>query len=55
MTSDARIDDRPPIGNFLTDRFSALFQSDRDTNGGGIMLYVREGIPVNILSTENVL
>ena len=34
--------DNFPIEIFLIDGFSNLFQFDRDVNGGGIMLYVRE-------------
>ena len=40
-------------GNFLINSFSTPFWSDRDANGGGILLYVREEIPANLLATEN--
>ena len=47
MISETKIDDSFPTGNFLTDGFHKSFPSERDANGGGIMLYVREDIPVN--------
>ena len=40
-----KIDNRFPVGNFITDGFSTPYRLDRDSNGGGIMLYVREYIP----------
>ena len=37
MILETKIDNSFPIGNFLIDGFSTPFQSERDTNGGGIM------------------
>ena len=51
--SESKIDDSFPIVNFIIDRFSTPYWSDRDANGGGIMLYVREDIPANLLASEN--
>ena len=49
--SETKIDDSFPVGNFVIDGFSTPYQLDRDSNGGGIMLYVREDIPSNLLAT----
>ena len=45
MISETKIDDSSPLGNFLTCRFSKPYRLDRDSLGGGILLYVREDTP----------
>lgn len=52
MTSETKVDDSFPVGNFVTEGFSSPYRLDCDSNGGGIMLYVREYIPSNLLATE---
>ena len=53
MISETKIDESFPIRNFLTDSCTTPFRSERNANGGGIMLYVREDISANLLATEN--
>ena len=53
MISETKIDERFPQGNFLIDGFSSPYRLDRDSKGGGIMLYVREDIPSNFLASDN--
>ena len=55
MISETKIDDSFPIGNFLLDEFSTTFQPERDAHRGGIILYVKEDIRVNLLVKENVV
>ena len=52
MISETKIDDSSPLGNFLTCRFSKPYRLDRDSLGGGILLYVREDIPTNLTEVE---
>ena len=52
MISEIKIDYSFPVGNFVIDGFSTRYRLDRDSNGGGIMLYVREDIPSNLLATD---
>ena len=52
MVSETKIDDSFPVGNFVIDGFSTPYRLDRESNGGGIMLYVREDIPSNLLATD---
>ena len=52
MISETKIDDSFPIGNFLIHGFSPPYRLDRDSKGGGIMLYIREDIPSNLLATN---
>ena len=52
MVSEIKIDNSFPVGNFLIDGFSTPYPFDSDNNGGGIILYVREDIPSNLLVTD---
>ena len=38
-----------PSGQFVIKGYSTPFRLDRNQNGGGLLLYVREGIPCKIL------
>ena len=44
MISGTKLDESFPQGIFLIDGFSSPYRLDRDSKGGGIMLYVREDI-----------
>ena len=48
----AKIDDSFPIGNFTIHGFSPPYRLDRYSKDGGIMLYIREDIPSNLLATD---
>ena len=50
MISETKLDDTFPTWQFLIDGFKTPFRLDRNKNGGGIMLFVREGIPAKFLS-----
>ena len=52
MVSETKIDDSFPIGNFLIHGVSPHNRLDRDSKGGGIMLYIREDVPSNLLATD---
>ena len=52
LVSETKIDDSFPNGNFLIDGFSTLYRLDRNSNGGGLMLFVREDIPSNLIEAE---
>ena len=49
---DVLIDNSFPVSNFVIDGSSTPYRLDRDSSGGGIMLYVREDIPCNLLATD---
>ena len=40
-------------GQFLLDGHNVPFRSDRDGNGGGILLFIRENIPSKLLPINN--
>ena len=52
MVLETKINSSFPVGNFVIDGFSTPYRLDRDSNGGGIMLYVRENIPANLFATD---
>ena len=52
MVSETKLDDRFPEGQFLIKGFHSPFRFDRNRNGGGIMLNVREDIPAKLLSYD---
>ena len=52
LVPETKIDDSFPIENFLIDLFSLLYRLDRNSNGGGLMLFVREDISWNLVEAE---
>ena len=52
MIPESKLDDSFPHSQFLIDGFHTPFKFDRNINGGGILLYVREDIPAKILSHD---
>ena len=52
LVSETRVDDSFPNGNFLVDGSSTPYRLDRNSNGGRLMLFVREDIPSNLVEAE---
>ena len=52
MVSETKLDDSFREGQFLIKGFPSLFRFDRNRNGAGIMIYVREDIPAKLLSHD---
>ena len=50
MTSETKLDESFPPVQFLLDGYCDPFCFDRDGNGGGILLYIRDDIPSKLLS-----
>ena len=50
MISETKLDESFPVGQFLMDGYSVPYRLDRDGNGVGILLYIRENIPSKLLS-----
>ena len=53
LISETKIDDSFLKGQFLIQGFSAPYRLDRNCQGGGLMLFVREDIPSNLLTIED--
>ena len=55
MLSETKLDSSFPEGQFFIDGYTKPYRMDRNDKGGGIMLYVREGIASKLLkSSHNV-
>ena len=50
VVTETKVDASFPASQFKIDGFSIPFRLDRTSNGGGIMIYVREDIPSKILN-----
>ena len=52
MISEIKIDDSFRVGQFLIAGFCTAYRLDRNSKGGGILLYVREDIPSNLITVD---
>ena len=52
MISETKLDDSFPEGQFFLDGYHTPFRFDRNGNGGGILLYVREDIPGKVVHCD---
>ena len=53
MISETKVDDSFPDGQLVLDDFGRPFRLDRNRNGGGIMLFIRNDIPAKVVSTDD--
>ena len=53
MILETKIDESFPKAKFLIEGFSTSYRLDRDSNGGGTLLYVREDIPTILIAFED--
>ena len=47
---ETKLDSSFPVSQFLIDGYSEPYRLDRNRNGGGVMIYVREDIPSRLLN-----
>ena len=52
MISETKIDDSFPVGQFLIEGVFTPYRLDLDSKGEGILLYVREDIPSNLITVD---
>ena len=50
LVSETKLDDSFPSAQFLMSGFCKPYGLDRYSNGGGLMLYIREDIPSRLLT-----
>ena len=50
IISETKLDESFPVGQFLINGYGVPYRLDRDGNGGGILLYIREDTPSKLLS-----
>ena len=53
MISETKLDDSFPTAQFLLPGFSAPYRPGTNSNGGGIMLYIREDILSKLLNGKS--
>ena len=53
--SETKLDDSFPAGQFKIPGYTSPFRLDRNQNGDGILVFVREDIAVKFLSSEENL
>ena len=51
--TETKLDETFPKSQFLIDGYSLPFRQDRNSNGGGVIICVREDIPCKMLSKHN--
>ena len=50
LISETKLDDSFPTAQFLIKGFDAPYRFDRNSKGGGLLLYIREDTPPKILT-----
>ena len=52
MISETKIDKNFPLGQNKINGSNSPFRLNRNSNGGGIMLFVRQNIPAKLIASE---
>ena len=52
MIPETKLDPSFPTGQFHIHDFSEPYRFDKSSNGGGILLYIREDIPSKLIFTK---
>ena len=52
IISETKLDDSFPTSEFLISGFSTPFRKDRNSHGGGLIIYIRENIPCKRLKAK---
>ena len=53
IITEAVLDNTFPVSQFHIDGYSKPYRLDRNRNGGGVTIYVREDIPITMLTKHN--
>ena len=54
VVNETKLDDSFPPEQFIVDGFRTPYRLDRNRNGGGVIIYVREDIPSKELTKFNM-
>ena len=54
MVSESKVEDSFPDSQFFLDGYSTPYRLDRNRNGGGIKLFVRNDNPSKMISIEKL-
>ena len=53
VLTETKLDESYPKSQFFIEGYSPRFRQDRNLNGGGVMIYLREDIPCKVLHKHN--
>ena len=53
LISETKLDDSFPLAQFKIEGFTTLYRYDRNNKKGGLLLYIREGIPLRLLQCKS--
>ena len=53
LISETKLNDTFPVSQFMVGGFHTPYREDRNDNGGGLLLYVREHIPCKRILSAN--
>ena len=53
LISETKLDDSFPLAQFKIEGFTTLYRYDRNNKIGGLLLYIREGIPLRLLQCKS--
>ena len=54
LLSETKLDETFPLEQFLISGFAKPLRLDRNSKGGGIMLFIRDNIPFRLLKPGNL-
>ena len=54
MVSETKIDESFPESQFIIEGYSKPFRRDRNSHGGGILIYIRDDIPCKEIKTQKL-
>ena len=54
IISETKIDESFPLNQFIIEGFCSPFREDRNSQGGGLIIYVREDIPCKRSKLKNI-
>ena len=54
MITETKLDGTFPLGQFYVEVFNMPYRLDRNRNGGGVIIYVREDIPSKTLEKHKL-
>ena len=54
IVTETKLDSTFPTSQFVIDRYSEPYRFDRNRNGGGVLIYIREDIPSKLLADHKL-
>ena len=54
VVTETKLDETFPLGQFYVEGFTMPYRLDRNRNGGGLIIYVKEDIPSKILEKHKL-